>query len=181
MLELDRKVAADRKLKLKTVEASMDDLSMLADRSFDIVIHPVSTCYVPDIGLVFSEVARVLAGGGIYISQHKQPVSLQADAQSKLGEYKIRHGYYSKVPLPQSPAPNLVREQGTMEYVHRWEEILGGMCRASMVIEDVTEPLHAKADSAIDSFAHRCQFIAPYIRIKARRIADDRPAGKIMI
>jgi SAM-dependent methyltransferase len=181
MLELDRKVAAERKLKLKTVEASMDDLSMLADASFDIVIHPVSTCYVPDIGLVFAEVARVLVGGGIYISQHKQPVSLQADAQSKSGEYKIRHAYYSKAPLPQSPTPNLVREQGTMEYVHRWEEILGGMCRASMVIEDVTEPLHAKTDSAIDSFAHRCQFIAPYIRIKARRIVDDRPAGKIML
>ena len=181
MLELDRKVAAERKLKLKTVEASMDDLSMLAEASFDIVIHPVSTCYVPDIGLVFSEVARVLAGGGIYISQHKQPVSLQADAQSKSGQYKIRHAYYGKTPLPQSPAPNLVREQGTIEYVHRWEEILGGMCRASMVIEDVTEPLHAKADSPIDSFAHRCQFIAPYIRIKARRISRDRPAGRIMI
>jgi len=181
MLELDREVAAQRKLKLTTIEASMDDLSMLNDSSFDIVIHPVSTCYVPDIAKVYREVARVLVGGGIYISQHKQPVSLQADPQSKQGEYKVRHPYYSKEPLPQSVTPNLVREQGTVEYVHRWEEILGAMCRASMVIEDVTEPLHAKADSPIDSFAHRSQFIAPYIRIKARRIVDDRPVGGIML
>ena len=181
MLELDREVASARGLKLATVEASMDDLSMFAEGSFDIVIHPVSTCYVPEIGRVFAEVARVLAGGGIYISQHKQPVSLQVDPQSPSGEYQLRHRYYDKNPLPQSAVPNLIREQGTIEYLHRWEEILGGMCRASMVIEDVTEPLHAKPDSPVDSFAHRCQFIAPYIRIKARRVATDRPASRIMI
>lgn len=181
MLELDRQVAAARKLKLSTVEASMDDLSMFPEASFDIVIHPVSTCYVPNIGLVFHEVARVLASGGVYVSQHKQPVSLQTDPQSKSGSYQIRHGYYSKTPLPQSTSPNLVREQGTLEYVHRWEEILGGICRSGMVIEDVTEPLHAKADSPIDSFAHRCQLIPPYIRIKARRISSDRTESKIMI
>ncbi len=181
MLKLDRKVAQQRSLKLTTMEASMDDLSMLAAASFDIVIHPVSTCYVPDIGLVYQQVARVLVGGGVYISQHKQPASLQSDPQSQMGEYKIRHRYYGKKPLPQSHLPNLVREQGTIEYVHRWEEILGMMCRSGMVIEDVTEPLHAKADSPIDSFAHRCEFIAPYIRIKARRVSDHRPAGTIML
>lgn len=181
MLELDREVAAKRRLKLTTVEASMDDLSMLLDASFDIVIHPVSTCYVPDIGPVFAEVARVLVGGGVYISQHKQPASLQAQSVSHGGTYAIGHRYYGKSPLPPAVTPNLVREEGTIEYVHRWEEILGGICRASMVIEDVTEPLHAQRDSAIDSFAHRCQFIAPYIRIKARRKAVDRPAGQIML
>ena len=181
MLELDRNVAADRKLKLTTVEASMDDLSMLAEASFDIVIHPVSTCYVPDIGSVYREVARVLVGGGVYVSQHKQPVSLQVDPQSKLGEYKVSHPYYGKSPLPQSTGPNLIRETGTVEYLHRWEEILGSMCRSGMVIEDVTEPLHAKADSSVDSFGFRSQFIPPYVRIKARRISDDRPVSKIMI
>ena len=181
MLELDRDVASTRKLKLTTVEASMDDLSMLAEASFDIVTHPVSTCYVPDIGLVYSQVARVLVGGGVYISQHKQPVSLQTQPNSKVGEYKISHPYYVKEPLPQSVTPNLVREQGTVEYLHRWEEILGGMCRSGMVIEDVTEPLHAQAESSIDSFGFRSQFIPPYVRIKARRISNDRTAAKIML
>jgi SAM-dependent methyltransferase len=181
MLELDRRVAAQRRLKLATVEASMDDLSMFPDGSFDIVIHPVSTCYVPDIAAVYSEVGRVLIGGGVYISQHKQPASLQSEPVSKSGRYAIGHRYYDKSPLPQSLTPNLVRETGTIEYVHRWEEILGGICRASMVIEDVTEPLHAKPDSPADSFAHRCQFIAPYIRIKARRVALEPNHRRIMI
>src|SRR3954451_19156123 len=40
-LELDRKVAAERRLELKTIEASMDDLSMFSPGEFEIVIQPV--------------------------------------------------------------------------------------------------------------------------------------------
>ncbi len=169
MLELDRAVASDRKMKLTTIEASMDFLPMLGDASFDIVIHPVSTCYVPDIGKVYAEIARLLVDDGIYISQHKQPASLQATIHGRGEGYRLEHRYYGKQPLPPEPEANSIREQGTLEYVHRWEEILGSMCRSGMVIEDVTEPLHAKPDAHEGSFAHRCQFVAPYVRIKARR------------
>jgi hypothetical protein len=61
------------------------------------------------------------------------------------------------------------REPGTLEFLHRWEELLGGMCRAGFVIEDLIEPLHADAQAEIGSFAHRSQYVAPYVRIKARR------------
>src|SRR5690606_8495589 len=59
-LELDRQVAAERRLTLTTGEASMDDLSMLGTAVFDVIIHPVSTCYVPDLRPVYAEVARLL-------------------------------------------------------------------------------------------------------------------------
>ena len=60
------KLADERGLRVTTVEASMDDLPMLDTASFDIVSQPVSTCYVPDISLVYREVARLLAPGGIF-------------------------------------------------------------------------------------------------------------------
>src|SRR5437762_10530948 len=88
-LELDRAVAAERRLELKTVEASMDDLSMFAVGDFDIVIQPVSTCYVPEIGTVYREVARVTRARGLYISQHKSPTSLQADVEPSRGGYEL--------------------------------------------------------------------------------------------
>src|SRR5262245_16728682 len=49
MLELDRQVAAERKLELRTVLTSMDDLAAFDPDEFDIVVHPVSTCYVPQV------------------------------------------------------------------------------------------------------------------------------------
>lgn len=169
MLELDRQVAAERRIELRTVEASMDSMPMLAAASFDIVIHPVSTCYVPEIAPVFREVARVLRPGGLYISQHKSPTSLQTDVLPSPRGYELVEPYYRTGPLPPVVgSPH--REEGTLEYLHRWEEILGGMCRAGFVIEDLIEPLHAKADAATGDFAHRSRYVAPYVRIKARRM-----------
>lgn len=171
MLELDREVAAERGLSLRTVEASMDDLSALSQGDFDIVIQPVSTCYVPEIAPVYQAVARVMRPGGMYISQHKTPTNLQAEQKPATGGYELREPYYRTGPLP-NVAGSRLREDGTLEFLHRWEEILGQLCRNGFVIEDLFEPLHADEQAERGSFGHRCKFIAPYVRIKARRIGE---------
>ncbi len=147
MLALDREVAAERGLNIRVIEASMDDLSALSADKFEIVLQPVSTCYVPDVTNVYREVVRVTATGGLYISQHKQPTSLQAEARPSGGGYHLTEPYYRTGPLP-SVTGSPHREPGTLEYLHRWEELLGGLCRAGFVIEDVMEPLHAGANAA---------------------------------
>jgi len=53
MLELDRRFAEEKRMKIRTFESSMDDLSMLKDAEFDLVIHPVSTCYLPRLDKLF--------------------------------------------------------------------------------------------------------------------------------
>jgi SAM-dependent methyltransferase len=167
-LELDREVAAERRLELVTIEASMDDLSMFATGEFEIVIQPVSTCYLPEIAPVYREVARVTRAGGLYISQHKSPTSLQSDVKPAAQGYELVEPYYRTGPLPPVVgSPH--REEGTLEYLHRWEELLGLMCRAGFVLEDLIEPLHAKADAAPGTFGHRSRYVAPYVRVKARR------------
>ena len=180
MLELDRQVASERKMNIRTVEASMDYMPMLKDGEFDLVIHPVSTCYVPQITPVFVEVARVLRGQGLYISQHKQPTSMQADTEPSENGYELLEPYYRSGPLPQVEN-SLHREAGTMEFLHRWEEILGGMCRAGFVIEDLTEPFHAKEDRGAGTFGHRSRFVAPYVRIKARRTGTSQGKSKLIV
>lgn len=168
MLAQDAEVARERRLNLRIVEGSMTDLSMFAAGEFDLVIQPVSTCYVPDIAAVYQQVARVVRGGGLYVSQHKSPVSLQCKAKPQAGGYALEETYYRDTPLP-ADSPSRLREQGATEYLHRWEELIGGMCRAGFVVEDLLEPLHAKPDAERGTFAHRAQYIAPYVRIKARR------------
>ncbi len=78
MLQLDREAARERGLNIRTIEASMDHLPMLRDSEFDIVVQPVSSCYIPNLQPMYAEVARITQPGGLYISQHKQPTSLQA-------------------------------------------------------------------------------------------------------
>jgi SAM-dependent methyltransferase len=177
MLELDRALARARGLTLTTVEASMDDLSALGEAAFDFAVQPVSTCYVPDVRAVYREVARVCAPGGLYVSQHKQPAALQADTRPAGTGYLVREAYYRNEPLPAAAEGGQHREAGTTEYLHRWEELLGGLCRAGFVIEDVVEPRHADPAAPAGSFAHRCCFLPPFVTVKARRAAGGDSVG----
>jgi SAM-dependent methyltransferase len=169
MLALDRAVAAERGFDVRLVQTSMDELTMFAAGEFDVVIHPVSTCYVPDVQPVFAAVARVTCAGGLYVSQHKSPTSLQATLRPVAGDYALAEPYYREGALPAASELSHLREAGTLEFLHRWEHLIGGICRAGFVVEDLIEPMHAKSHAAPGSFAHRAAFVAPYVRIKARR------------
>ncbi|PHQ32601.1 class I SAM-dependent methyltransferase [Rhodopirellula bahusiensis] len=198
MLEQDRIAARQRGHQVELIEGSMDDLSMLPAGHFDIVIHPVSTCYVPSVMVVYAQVARVIRGGGIYISQHKSPASLQTSTQPRAASngsprYTVEHAYYRSglsvksgpntpvPPPPANPVAARLREPGAVEFLHRWEELIGGMCRSGFVIEDMAEPMHAKRDAEPGSFAERARFVPPYVRIKARRrneLSADSPTAQ---
>jgi SAM-dependent methyltransferase len=183
MLELDRQVARERRLDVDILQGSMDDLSMLPPAAFDLVIHPVSTCYVPDVGRVFREVARVVKPGGRYVSQHKSPAALQTSTEPGPGGlYQWRHPLAPGGPLPPEP-PSRLREAGTQEFVHSFEALLGGICRAGFMVEDVCEPdfrTPSAGPAAAGSFLHRAGFVPPYLRVLARR-REGRPGAATLV
>jgi SAM-dependent methyltransferase len=179
MLELDRQVARERGLEFELVQTSMDDLGMISAGRYDLVVHPVSTCYLPDVNGVFAEVARVTRPGGTYVSQHKSPASLQAVLEpNAAGRWELVVPAGHREPLPAAP-PSRLRERGTREFIHSLGDLLGGICAAGFAIEDVCEPDHTQPAAAAGCFADRAAFLPPYIRILARRsgrpTADGRP------
>lgn len=181
MLALDRAVARERRLDLEIVEGSMDDLGMFRAGRFDLVIHPVSTCYVPDVAVVFAAVARVTKPGGLYVSQHKSPGSLQAALEpGSAGRYELRFPTFHVEPLPAAP-PSRLREAGTQEFIHALGTLLGGICRAGFMIEDVQEPDHVEPAAPPGAFGHRAAFLPPYLRVLARRSGRDAVAGGIVL
>ena len=56
-----------------------------------------------------------------------------------------------------------------MEFLHRWGDLLGGLCRAGFVLEDVLEPKFGDASAKPGTFEYRGHYLAPYIQFKARR------------
>lgn len=181
MLRLDRGVAQREGVTLRTLKASMTNLGELGAEVFDIVMQPVSTCYVPDLDAVYREVARVIVPGGIYIVQHKQPVSLQA-ATSLNGEgyYAVTEPYYREGPLP-PVVGSKHREEGTQEFLHTMESLVGGLCRSGFTIDDLREPRHGQLDAAPGSFPDRSRFIPPYVAIKATRRTGEREVSRIWL
>ncbi len=177
-LVTDRAIAAEYKLDITAVRASIDDLSALPMRSFDMVIQPVSTCYVPDLAAVYRQVAGVIRPGGLYVSQHKQPTSLQAHIRPGTRGYELLEPYYRQGPLPEVRG-SIHREPGTHEFLHRWEHLVGELCRTGFVLEDLSEPWHGDPAARPGEFGHRSTYVAPYVRLKARR--TDAPPAPVKI
>ena len=188
MLDLDREVARREGLELATLQASMESLDALGEAEFDVVLQPVSTCYIEDAGAVYREVARVLRPRGIYISQHKQPASLQAGAAPcAQGGYAVREPYFRKGPLPPQDPPSAHRESGALEHLHTLEQLLGGLCRAGFLIDDLREPLHADPRAPRGDFGERSRYLPPLpggegraqaaARARLPRASSCRPEG----
>jgi SAM-dependent methyltransferase len=64
----DRLVSEREALPLRTVESDIRNLSEFADGEFDLVLHPVSNLFVPEIRPVWTEALRVLRKGATLLA-----------------------------------------------------------------------------------------------------------------
>ena len=49
LLDRDEEVAKRESLELQTIHGDMRELSIFENESFDLIIHPVSNCFVEDL------------------------------------------------------------------------------------------------------------------------------------
>ena len=88
----DRLVADRENLEIKTVEGDMRDLSCFDSSSFDLIFHPCSNCFVPDIRPVWNEAYRVLRPGGRLLSGFTNPARYLFDEDLlEKGEMKVAY------------------------------------------------------------------------------------------
>src|SRR5262245_50670960 len=106
-LEQDRFVADREDLNIRTVEGDMADLRILADNTFDAIVHPVSNSYAPDVIPVWKECFRVLRNGGVLIAAFNNPVVHLMDYGdfAKTGRVEIKNR------LPYSDVDSLPEEE----------------------------------------------------------------------
>ncbi|UKS27941.1 class I SAM-dependent methyltransferase [Paenibacillus sp. HWE-109] len=133
-LEQDAFVAERDQLTLQTVLGSMTDLSMFASESFDLIVHPVSNLYVPDIALVWEEAFRVLKPGGVLISGFMNPVFYLFDWElEEKGILQVKHSIpYSE--LDYSSEEEIMRSGIALEFGHTLEAQVQGQIRAGFII-----------------------------------------------
>lgn len=67
-LDKDRLVGKREELSLETIQGDMADLSVFNDEKFDLIFHPVSNIFVPDVEVVWKECFRVLKPGGCLLA-----------------------------------------------------------------------------------------------------------------
>jgi ubiquinone/menaquinone biosynthesis C-methylase UbiE len=145
-LAQDRFVAERESLDLEAIQGDMRDLSVFADRSFDLVFHPVSNLFVPEVRPVWNEAFRVLRSGGALLAGFLNPVVyvFDLDLADDTGEVRVRY----KLPYAdaKSKSEEEVRRQieraEPLEFSHTLEEQIGGQTEAGFLISGFYEDRH---------------------------------------
>ena len=167
-LEHDRAVAERENLPLTTVEGDMADLSAFADESFDLIFHPCSNLFVPDVRPVWTEAFRVLRRGGVLLSGFLNPVIYLFDYQlAERGLLQVKHALpYSDVDsLTEEERAPLIERGDALEFGHTLEDQIGGQTHAGFVITGFYEDRHRTLEIA--------KYSATYIATRA--VKPEKP------
>lgn len=137
-LAQDRYVSGRDGLALRTVEGDMRDLSMFAGESFDLIVHPVSNLFVPDVRPVWREAYRVLRPGGSLLSGFLNPITYifdipKADEEGIL-EVKYSIPFSDLTSTSDEERQRLIDQGAPMEFGHSLDDQIGGQIDAGFVI-----------------------------------------------
>jgi ubiquinone/menaquinone biosynthesis C-methylase UbiE len=147
-LERDRFVAEREGLNITTIQGDARDLSMLADESFDLVFHPVSNLFIPQVRPIYREAFRVLRHGGVLLAGFMNPVMYAFSWDAIDGKepltvvHKLPYNDYDHIPKEQ--LEKLLTEGAPLEYSHSLTDQLGGQMDAGFYLVALYEDYHTR-------------------------------------
>jgi SAM-dependent methyltransferase len=142
-LSQDRLVAEREGLSIETVEGDMADLSVFSDATFDLIVHPCSNCFVPDIRPVWRECFRVLRAGGVLLAGFTNPIRyLFDDERMQNGSLEVCHAipYSDLTDLSDADRQRLILDKmSPLEFAHTLTDQIGGQLEAGFVLDGFFE------------------------------------------
>jgi SAM-dependent methyltransferase len=137
-LERDRLVAERHALPIVTVEGDMADLSRFSDQSFELIVHPVSNCFVPDVRPVWAEAFRILRRGGALLAGFSNPVVYLFDYElaDRTGILQVKYAlpYSDWTSLPAEERQRYIETGTPLEFSHTLEDQIGGQLDAGFLL-----------------------------------------------
>jgi SAM-dependent methyltransferase len=150
-LEQDRLVAERYALHIATVEGDMADLSMFSEHSFDLIVHPVSNCFVPDVRPVWAEAFRVLCRGGVLLAGFSNPVIylFDYDLADRTGTLQVKYAlpYSDLASLTAEERQRHIEMETPLEFSHTLEDQIGGQLDAGLLLTGFFEDAYPENES----------------------------------
>jgi SAM-dependent methyltransferase len=144
-LAQDRLVAEREGLALTTVEGDMTDLSVFASESFDLIFHPCSNLFVPEVRPVWKEAFRVLRRAGVLLAGFLNPVVyLFDDRADARGAFHVKHKlpYSDLHSLTKEECRRLIERNEPLEFGHSLTDQIGGQTSAGFAVTGFYEDHH---------------------------------------
>jgi SAM-dependent methyltransferase len=137
-LQRDRLVAEREGLNITTIQGDMRDLSIFPNEHFDLIFHPVSNIFIPEVLPVWHEAFRVLKHGGTLLAGMGNPVDYCFDPElgKNQGIYQVRFSlpYSDLTSITQEERERIFGKNQPLEFSHTLEEQIGGQIEAGFVI-----------------------------------------------
>jgi ubiquinone/menaquinone biosynthesis C-methylase UbiE len=151
-------------LEVRLEKGDAADLSRFTDKTFDLIFHPCSNVFMPDILPIWRECFRVLRPGGALLAGFANPAIYLFDrySQEKLGELKVRHKipYSDAGSLEESELREMIEKNEPLEYSHTLTDQIGGQIAAGFSIagfyEDYWDSDMRPLDRFMPSFLATC-------------------------
>ncbi len=139
-LESEKMVAQREGYAIEIVRADMTKPLPFADESFDVIVHPVSNCYVEQVKPIFRECFRVLKHGGILVAGLDNGVNFLVNDD----EMTIVNRFpFNPLKNPEQ-MEQLQREDCGVQFSHTLDEQIGGQLEAGFVLTDLYEDTNSE-------------------------------------
>jgi len=135
-LESEKLVADREGYHIEIVQGDMTNKFPFEDETFDIILHPVSNCYVEKVEPIFKEAYRVLKKGGILIGGYDNSINyLFTETSGPTIVNKLPFNPLKDKALYEQS----IKNNDGIQFSHTLDEQLGGQCKAGFVITDIYE------------------------------------------
>ena len=137
-LESERMVAQREGYTINIVRADMSQPLPFQDASFDVIVHPVSNCYIREIEPLWRECYRILRPGGVLLAGMDNGINYLFDNE----ETTLTH-HMPFDPLEDEAlfAESLKNDDG-IQFSHTFEEQVGGQLKAGFVLTHLYEDVN---------------------------------------
>jgi SAM-dependent methyltransferase len=155
-LEQDRFVAERDGLEIRLEQGDSADLSRFNDESFDLIFHPCSNCFMPDLHPIWAECFRVLRPGGVLLTGFTKPEvyifdPYEEDTSGRLVP-RFSLPYSDQESLTEKELDERIAKCEPLEFSHTLEEQLGGQTAAGFHIVGLYEDYWHPPGRPIDKF-----------------------------
>lgn len=143
-LAQDDEVAAREGLTIHTVEGDMQDLSIFKDECFDMIFHPVSNVFCPEIRTIWEEEYRVLRKGGLLLAGFANPIyylfGTTLEDQKKL-KIKYQVPYSDLEAFSENELQEYMEDGTPLEFGHTLTDQIGGQVDCGFAITGFYEDI----------------------------------------
>ncbi|MGN1388795.1 MAG: class I SAM-dependent methyltransferase [Bulleidia sp.] len=134
-LNSEKLVAKREGYSIRIIRGDMTKPLPFVDEEFDLIVHPVSNCYVKEVKPIFRECYRILKHGGIFLGGYDLGINYVFDDEEK--------EMINKLPFDPLEHPDQMKQleetDSGIQFSHTLEEQIGGQLEAGFVLTGLFE------------------------------------------